>query len=64
LGIRKMHIKRDDRVVVLSGKDRGKTGRVLAVFPETNRILVERVNLMKHHSRLLYQRQQGVIIER
>jgi large subunit ribosomal protein L24 len=64
LGIRKMHIRRDDRVVVLSGKDRGKTGRVLAVFPETNRILVERVNLMKHHSRRRDQRQQGGIIER
>jgi large subunit ribosomal protein L24 len=59
-----MHIKKEDRVLVLKGKDRGKTGRVLSVFPETNRVLVERVNLMKHHSRRRDQRQQGGIIER
>ena len=59
-----MRIKKEDRIVVLEGKDRGKTGKVLAVFPETNRVLVERVNLMKHHSKRRDQRQQGGIIER
>ena len=64
LGARRMHIKKDDQVVVLNGKDRGKTGRVLAVFPESNIVLVERVNLVKHHSRRRDYRQQGGIIER
>lgn len=64
MGVRKMRIKKEDRIVVLEGKDRGKTGKVLAVFPETNRVLVERVNLMKHHSKRRDQRQQGGIIER
>ncbi len=51
MGARKLHIKREDRVVVLNGKDRGKTGRVLAAFPRSDTVLVERINLMKHHSR-------------
>ena len=51
MGARKLHIRRDDHVVMLSGKDRGKTGRVLAVFPKANTVLVERINLMKHHSK-------------
>ena len=64
MGRNRMRIKKEDRVVVLAGKDRGKTGRVLAVYPESDRVLVERVNLMKHHSRRRDQRQQGGIIER
>ena len=64
MGTRKMHIKKEDRVVVLSGKDRGKTGRVLAVFPKSKFVLVEGVNLMKHHSKQSGYRQQGGIIEK
>jgi large subunit ribosomal protein L24 len=60
----KMHIKKEDRVVVLNGKDRGKTGRVLAAFPNWDTVLVERVNLMKRHTRRRDYRQQGGIIER
>ena len=60
----KIHIKRDDRVVVLSGKDRGQIGRVLAVFPKAGNLLVERVNLMKRHTKRGSYRQQGGIIER
>jgi len=64
LGAMSIHIKKEDRVVMLSGKDRGKTGRVLAVFPKENAVLVERINLMKHHTRQGGYRQQGGIIER
>lgn len=60
----RMNIKRDDRVVVLSGKDRGQIGRVLAVFPEAGSLLVERVNLIKRHTKSGGYRQQGGIIER
>lgn len=59
-----MHVKREDRVVVLSGKDRGKMGRVLAVFPRSNTVLVERANLIKRHTRRRDYRQQGGIIEK
>lgn len=59
-----MHIKKNDQVVVLSGKDRGKTGKVLAVFPKSNTVLVERVNFAKHHSKRRDYRIQAGIIER
>ena len=47
----KTHIKKNDTVYVLSGKERGKTGKVLRVLPERERVLVERLNLVKRHSR-------------
>jgi len=59
-----VHIKKEDRVVVISGKDRGKTGRVLAVFPKKNKVLVERVNISTHHEKRRGYNQQGGIIER
>ncbi len=46
MGAVKLHIKKEDRVVVLSGKDRGKMGRILAVFPKSDTVLVERINLI------------------
>ena len=65
MGARKLHIKKEDRVVVLSGKDRGKTGKVLAMFPRSDTLLVERINLMKRHSKAGGRMgQQGGIIER
>lgn len=44
-------IKRDDEVVVLAGKDKGKRGRVLSVQTEKDRVVVEGVNLMKKHQK-------------
>ncbi len=43
----KARIKRDDTVIVIAGKHKGKTGRVLKVLPEESRVLVEKVNLVK-----------------
>ncbi|HGE72908.1 TPA: 50S ribosomal protein L24 [Candidatus Poribacteria bacterium] len=60
----KVNIKRNDRVVVISGKDRGKTGKVLAVFPRLGKVIVERVNFAKHHEKRRGYMQQGGIIER
>ena len=57
-------IKKGDTVSVLSGKDRGKTGKVLQVWPDRNRALVERINLVKHFDRRSQQNQAGGIIER
>ena len=57
-------IKKGDTVAVLSGKDRGKTGKVLQVWPERERALVERINLVKHFERRTQQNQAGGIIER
>lgn len=47
----KVHIKRDDQVLVISGRDRGLRGRVLRVFPGEHRAIVERVNMIKRHTR-------------
>jgi large subunit ribosomal protein L24 len=43
-----LHVRKNDLVVVRSGKDKGKTGKVLKVFPETGRAIVERLNFVKH----------------
>ena len=47
----KLKIRRDDQVVVISGKDRGKTGRVLRVEPKSERVFVEGLNIQKRHQR-------------
>jgi len=47
----KMKIRRDDQVLVISGKDRGKTGRVLRVDPAKERVFVEGLNIVKRHQR-------------
>lgn len=61
-----MHIKKEDNVLVIAGKNKGKTGKVLAVFPKTDKVLVERVNIVKHNSkrRSYRQLQQTGFIER
>lgn len=47
----KVHIKKNDTVVVISGEDRGKKGRVLEVYPEKQRALVEGVRMMSRHTK-------------
>jgi large subunit ribosomal protein L24 len=46
-----MHIRKDDNVVVIAGKEKGKTGRVLRTEPERSRLYVEGLNLVKRHTR-------------
>ena len=59
-----MRIKKNDQVRVMSGNDRGKEGEVLKVFPRTNRIIVEKVNMIKRHQRAAQNNPQGGIIEK
>lgn len=47
----KVHVKKNDMVYVLSGKDRGKTGKVLKVFPDIDRAIVEGLNYIQRHTR-------------
>ncbi|MDQ1642858.1 MAG: large subunit ribosomal protein [Actinomycetota bacterium] len=47
-----MKIKKGDRVIVISGKDRGVTGRVIEAYPDTQRVLVEGVNRIKKHTKV------------
>ena len=58
------HVRKDDIVKVITGKDRGKQGKILRVFPKEGRLTVERVNMIKRHTRPTRQTQQGGIIER
>ena len=48
---KKTKLKRDDLVVVTAGRDRGRQGKIIRVFPETGRVIVERVNMIKRHTR-------------
>ncbi len=58
-------IRKNDNVVVTTGKDRGKRGRVLRVVPEKNRLIVEGVNIIKRHTKANPQRNiKGGLVER
>ncbi len=59
----KLHIKSGDMVKVLTGKNKGKTGKVLQVFPKLNRVVVEGVNQSKRHLKTKQQGQQGQVVE-
>ncbi|MBI3457704.1 MAG: 50S ribosomal protein L24 [Candidatus Rokubacteria bacterium] len=59
-----LSIKRNDTVVVIAGKEKGKRGKVLVVLPEKQRVVVERVNFIKRHQRPTQKVRQGGIIER
>jgi len=59
-----MRIRKGDIVKVLSGKNKGKTGRVLQVDPDKQRVLVEGVNLIKRHSRPTQKNPKGGIVEK
>ncbi|HDT12430.1 MAG TPA: 50S ribosomal protein L24 [Candidatus Marinimicrobia bacterium] len=59
-----MHVKKNDIVKVIAGKDRGKTGKILKVFPKKERVIIEGVNLVKRHTRPNQQNPQGGIVEK
>jgi large subunit ribosomal protein L24 len=56
-------IKKDDKVKVVTGKDKGKIGKVLKVFHKKQRVMVENVNMVKRHTRPSAQNRQGGIVE-
>lgn len=59
-----MNIKKGDTVLVITGPQKGRRGRVLRVLPKENRIVVEGINMMKRHTRPSSRNQQGGIVER
>ena len=58
-----MHIKTGDKVKVLSGKNRGKTGKVIQVFKAEGKVVVENINKIKKHIRSRKQGEKGQVIE-
>ena len=59
-----MRIRKNDMVRVISGNDKGKEGKILKVFPGANRVIVEKVNMIKRHTRASKDVPQGGIIEK
>ncbi|MDK2936722.1 MAG: 50S ribosomal protein L24 [Eubacteriaceae bacterium] len=57
-----MHVKKDDIVVVISGKDKGKKGKVIQSFPKESKVLVENINMITKHKKPTQQMQQGGIV--
>ncbi len=59
----KCRIKKDDKVKVITGKDKGKIGKVLKVVRKKDRVLVENINVVKRHSKPTAKQRQGGIVE-
>jgi large subunit ribosomal protein L24 len=57
-------LRKNDNVQVISGEYKGKTGRILKVFPEKNRAIVEGINVVKRHTKPNAKNQQGGIVEK
>ena len=58
-----MGIKKGDKIIVIAGKDKGKQGRVMKVFPQSRRVIVEGINLVKKHLKRRSESEQGGIKE-
>ena len=59
-----MKIRKNDMVMIISGNDRGKTGKVLKVFPKKYRVIIEGINLRKKHTKPNQRNPQGGILEK
>ncbi|MBM7865880.1 50S ribosomal protein L24 [Heliobacterium gestii] len=60
----KVHVRKGDLVQVITGKDAGKKGKIIEVIPAKNRVVVEKVNVVKRHSKPSKANPQGGIIEK
>jgi large subunit ribosomal protein L24 len=59
-----MHVRKGDQVVVIAGKEKGKRGRVLRLLTEKKRVLIERINMVKRHTKPTQRNPRGGIIEK
>ncbi|MCH7569025.1 MAG: 50S ribosomal protein L24 [Deltaproteobacteria bacterium] len=59
-----LHVRKNDSVMVIAGKERGKTGKVLRVIPKKSRAIIERVNMVKRHTRARGPQLPGGILEK
>jgi large subunit ribosomal protein L24 len=60
----KFHVKKGDDVVVLAGKEKGKSGKIIAVLSKKHRVVVEGLQMIKKHTRKNQQNPNGAIVER
>lgn len=63
-GRNKLNVKKGDMVMIISGKDAGKKGRVLEVMPKDNRVVVEKANIVKKHQKPTKSMPQGGIMDK
>ena len=59
-----MHVRKGDQVVVIAGKDKGKRGRVLRLVTDKGRVVIERVNMVKRHTKPSQRNPRGGIVEK
>ncbi|BCR04053.1 50S ribosomal protein L24 [Desulfuromonas versatilis] len=64
MAAKKLHVKKDDMVMIIAGKEKGKSGKVSRVFPEKGRLTVENLNVVKRHTRPTRANQEGGIVEK
>jgi large subunit ribosomal protein L24 len=62
--MRKFHVKKGDQITVITGKEKGKSGKVIAVLAAKERVIVEGLQMIKRHTRKSQQNPNGAIIER
>ncbi|MEC9005979.1 MAG: 50S ribosomal protein L24 [Nitrospirota bacterium] len=62
--LKKARIKKGDMVIVIAGREKGKTGKVLSVFPSVGKVTVEKLNIVKRHTKPTQKHKQGGILER
>lgn len=62
--MKRFHVKKNEEVVVLSGSNKGKRGRIISLLPKKERVIVEGVAMIKRHTRKSQQHPQGAIVER
>ncbi len=60
----KFKIKKNDQVMIISGREKGKTGRVIRVVPEKAKVVIEKLNMVKRHTKVSQKMKQGGIIEK
>jgi large subunit ribosomal protein L24 len=59
-----MHVRKGDQVVVIAGKDKGKRGRVLRLVTDKGRVVIERINMVKRHTKPTQRNPRGGILEK
>ena len=64
MGQGKTYLKKNDQVEVITGKDKGRVGKILRVLPDSSKAVVERINLVKRHTKPREMNQQGQIVEK
>ena len=59
-----MHVRKGDQVVVIAGKEKGKRGRVMRLLTEKGRVVIERINMVKRHTKPTQRNPRGGILEK